>query len=71
MEQFHKYSFIGSLANQRAAWFIVDSGNKLKAVYKVLKDTLNASDDFKNKQKSVWSNGFWYVKACIFWEQKC
>ena len=38
---------------------------------KFLKDTLNALDDFKIKQKSVWSNGFWYVKACIFWEQKC
>ena len=28
-----------------------------------LKDTLKAFDDFKNKQKSVWSNVFWYLKA--------
>ena len=32
-----------------------------------LKDTLKAFDDFKNKQKNVWSNVFWYVKVCIFW----
>ena len=25
-------------------------------------------DDFKNKQKSVLSNVFWYVKVCIFWK---
>ena len=30
--------------------------------------TLKAFDDFKNKQKSVWSTSFWYVKACIFWK---
>ena len=29
---------------------------------------LKAFDDFKNKQKSVWSNVFWYVKVCIFWK---
>ena len=23
--------------------------------------------DFNNKQKSLWSNVFWYVKVCIFW----
>ena len=34
----------------------------------VLKDTPKAFDDFKNKQKSVWSNAFWYVKVCIFWK---
>ena len=33
-----------------------------------LKDTLKAFDNFKNKQKSVWSNVFWYVKVCIFWK---
>ena len=33
-----------------------------------IKDTLKAFDDFKNKQKSVWSNFFWYVKVCIFWK---
>ena len=32
------------------------------------KDTLKALDDFKNKQKSVWSNVFLYVKVCIFWK---
>ena len=26
------------------------------------------STDFKNKQKSVWSNVFWYIKVCIFWK---
>ena len=33
-----------------------------------IKDALKAFDDFKNKQKSVWSNVFWYVKVCIFWK---
>ena len=33
-----------------------------------LKDTLKAFDDFKNKQKRVWSNVFWYIKVCIFWK---
>ena len=33
-----------------------------------LKDTLKAFDDFKNKQKSVWSNVFRYAKVCIFWK---
>ena len=23
---------------------------------------------FKNKQKNVWSNVFWYVKVCTFWK---
>ena len=32
------------------------------------KDTLKALDDFKNKQKSVWTNVFWYVIICIFWK---
>ena len=31
------------------------------------KDTLNVFDDYKNKQKSFWSNVFWYVKVWIFW----
>ena len=34
----------------------------------ILKDTLKAFDDFKNKQKSVWSNVFRYVKVCIIWK---
>ena len=33
-----------------------------------LKDTLKAFDDFKNKQKIVWSKIFWYVKVCVFWK---
>ena len=33
-----------------------------------IKNTLKAFNDFKNKQKSVWSNVFWYVKVCIFWK---
>ena len=33
-----------------------------------VKDTLKAFRDFKNKQKSVWINTFWYVKAYTFWK---
>ena len=29
---------------------------------------MKAFNDFKNKQKSVWSNVFWYAKVCIFWK---
>ena len=32
------------------------------------KDTLKALNNFKKKQKSVWSNAFWSVKVCIFWK---
>ena len=32
------------------------------------KDKLKTFKDFKNKQKSVWSNVFWFVKVCIFWK---
>ena len=28
-------------------------------------DTLKAFEEFKNKQKSVWSNVFWYAEVCI------
>ena len=31
----------------------------------LIKDTLKAFNGFKNKQKSVWNNVFWYVKVCI------
>ena len=34
----------------------------------LVKGTLNAFDDFKNNKKFVWSNVFWYPKACIFWK---
>ena len=34
-----------------------------------LKDTPKAFDYFKNKQKSVWTNVFWYVEVYIF--SKC
>ena len=37
-------------------------------LYINLNDTLKAFDDFKNKQKSVSSNVFWYAKVCIFWK---
>ena len=33
-----------------------------------IKDTLKVLDDVKNKQKSVWSNVFWYIKVCTFWK---
>ena len=34
----------------------------------VFKDALKAFDDFKNKQRSVWSNVFWYVNIYLFWK---
>ena len=34
----------------------------------MLHDTLKAFDDFKNKQKNVWSNVFWQIKVRIFWK---
>ena len=34
----------------------------------LVKHTLKTFDYFKNKQKSVSSNVFWYVKICILWE---
>ena len=44
-------------------------GNTKKVWVKLLfKDTLKAFNDFKNKQKNVWSYVFWYVKVCIFWK---
>ena len=33
-----------------------------------MKDTLKAFANFKNTQKRVWSDVFWYVKVCIFWK---
>ena len=33
-----------------------------------LKDTLKVLNDFKNKQKRIWSNVFWYAKVCTFWK---
>ena len=39
----------------------------LKYVF-CIKDTLKAFDDFKNKQKSLWINNFWYVKVYIIWK---
>ena len=44
----------------------------ISAELNLLKDTLKAFDNFKNKQKSVWSNVFWYVKVCkytIHWDK--
>ena len=34
----------------------------------ILNKTLKVLDDFKNKQKNVWGNVFWYVKVHIFWK---
>ena len=34
----------------------------------LIENTLKAFIDFKNKQKSVWSNVFLYVKVFIFWK---
>ena len=42
--------------------------NRVIALFwSLFKDTLKAFDDFRSKQKSEWSNVFWYVKVCIFW----
>ena len=41
----------------------MNEGNKKAVVSSLIKDTLKAFDDFKNKQKSVWSNFFWYIKV--------
>ena len=30
--------------------------------------TLKALDDFKNSQKSIWSNVFGYVRVYTFWK---
>ena len=38
-----------------------------KAPLKSFKDTLKGFNDYKNEQKSVWSNVFWY-KSNIFWK---
>ena len=41
--------------------------NRVIALFwSLFKDTLKAFDDFRSKQKSEWSNVFWYVKVCIF-----
>ena len=40
----------------------------LNKLLNFLKDTLKAFDDFINKQNSVRSNDFWYVKEYIFWK---
>ena len=45
---------------------IFETGRSLHCL--CFKGTLKAFDHFKNKQTSVWSNGFWYVKVCIFWK---
>ena len=41
--------------------------HQINSWYEVLKDTLKSFDDLKNKQESVWSNVFWFVKIYIFW----
>ena len=45
------------------SYFVRKRFSKDKCTFK---DTLKAFDIFKNKQKIVWSNFFWYVKVCIF-----
>ena len=42
-----------------------------KKITKRFKDTLKAFEDFKNKQQSVWSNVFWYVKKYLYSEGIC
>ena len=34
----------------------------------ILNETLKVLDDFKNKQKNVRGDVFWYVKVPIFWK---
>ena len=40
----------------------------IKVSVTVVSYTEEALDDFKNKQKSIWSNSFWFAKVCIFWK---
>ena len=47
---------------------IVQEAFLFEKAFLLVKDTSKAFDDFKNKQKSLWSNVFWYVKVCIFWK---
>ena len=37
-------------------------------LFSAVKDILKAFNDFKNKQKSVWSNAFWYVRSMYILE---
>ena len=63
------YSCPGNVRKCKAIVIIRYRISKCQKTWKVIerKDTLEAFRDFKNKQKSVWSNVFGYVKVCIFW----
>ena len=49
-------------------FYIIFSHNNENESNIQFKDTLKVFDGFKNKQKIVWNNVFWYVKVCIFWK---
>ena len=49
-------------------FYLKTINNKINRIHERALRTLKAFDDFKNKQKSVWINVFWYVKVCIFWK---
>ena len=61
----HVYAIITRISTRFKYVFYLYLHNRVKGT---LKDTLNAFQNFKNKQKSVGSNVFWDVKVYIFWK---
>ena len=63
--QYNEHAHLKLIANYWHYWQHRQSHSCMNSF---VKDTLKPFYDFKNKQKSVWSNVFWYVKVCIFWK---
>ena len=57
-----------SEAAARYTWIFHITQNIFMRKVFSFKNTLKVFSNFRNKQKSVWSKVFWYVKACIFWK---
>ena len=53
---------------KKSSWNSLSLAVFLKYFMTHFKDTLRVFDDFKSKNKSAWSNAFWYVKVYIFWK---
>ena len=47
---------------------ILQNSTQVMKIKKLLKDPRKALYNFKNKQKSAWSNAFWCVKVRVFWK---
>ena len=47
---------------------ILQNSIQVMKIKKLLKDPLKALYNFKNKQKSAWSNVFWCVKVRVLWK---